>query len=126
MFIFIGGVLYSLDPPNSYFWGGPDPPTLRESTRLPGSLQQRLQNNERRGGFEQWTLIPLPRPQPAAANDSLVFAQKQRCLPCQSESIFLRIANDFQEIISEIALASSLIRIREGINCRCAVNVHPS
>ena len=27
MFIFIGGVLYSLDPPNAYLWGGPDPPT---------------------------------------------------------------------------------------------------
>ena len=26
MFIFIGGFLYSLDPPNAYLWGGPDPP----------------------------------------------------------------------------------------------------
>ena len=37
MFIFIGGVLYSLDPPNAYRWGGqdpPDPPPPRESTRL--------------------------------------------------------------------------------------------
>ena len=35
MFIFIGGVLYSLDPPNAYFWGVRTPPTPpRESTRL--------------------------------------------------------------------------------------------
>ena len=24
---FYWGVLYSLDPPNAYLWGGPDPPT---------------------------------------------------------------------------------------------------
>ena len=26
MFVFIGGVVYSLDPPNAYLWGDPDPP----------------------------------------------------------------------------------------------------
>ena len=31
MFIFIGGVLYSLDPPNAYLWGGPDPPGNRRA-----------------------------------------------------------------------------------------------
>ena len=41
MFIFIGGVLYSLDPPNEYLWGGhdsPDPPGNRRAWSLASSI----------------------------------------------------------------------------------------
>ena len=31
MFISIGGVLYSLDPPTVYLWGGRDPPGNRRA-----------------------------------------------------------------------------------------------